>query len=118
MIGVVGEAEAFLGEIPAENSHTRIQVFREFREFKVELQRLPQALAGFLVRFRSHQQIERIAVLSPKPGDQITAQVAGRSGYENRHEVRKTAMRGREAPLVQSSSRGARDSSGRPSING
>ena len=89
----------------------------------MELQRSPEALPGFLFGFGANQEIELIAVAGEEPRGKITAQVAGRAGYEDRHNGSEgVAALESGAPCagspVQSSARGSRDSSGRPSISG
>ena len=51
----VAQAKAFTGQVAAKNAHARIQVFQEFREREMQLQRLPQPLARFLFGFCTHQ---------------------------------------------------------------
>ena len=89
----------------------------------MQLQRSPKPLAGFLLAFRAHQKIQLLAVLGEQPRDKITAQVAGRAGYEDRHKGSEgvaacESAASRAGSPDQSSARGSRDSRGRPSING
>src|SRR5580692_11681100 len=123
VVFVVAEPEAFTRQIAAKNSHTRIEVLAKFSESEMELQRRPQSLARFFVALRANQEIQRVAVFGEQSRGDVAAQVSGRAGYEDRHrgsdgvaEFDTTAARACSGD--QSSSRGARDSSGRPSIKG
>src|SRR6267154_3700083 len=115
------QAEALGSQVPAKNMHAGIQVIEEFRKIKMKLQGPPQTFARFLFGAGTHQQIYWIAMLTQQPGNQVAAEIAGRAGYEDRHKGSEggaeTAL-ARAACADQSSSRGARDSSGRPSMSG
>src|SRR6266446_2349203 len=123
MVFVVGEAKTLAGEIAPKNAHSRVQVRREFWKIKMQLQRSPQPLAGLLLGFRANQKIQLVAVPGEESRGKITAQVAGRAGYEDRHKGSEgvaalESAASRAGSPDQSSARGSRDSSGRPSING
>ena len=68
-----------------KNSDTNSRSLAEFREIQMELQRLPEPLAGFLLIFRAHQKIQRVAVTAQQSGRQIAAEIAGRAGEKNGH---------------------------------
>ncbi len=51
----------------------------------MQLQRSPKAFACFLLGFRAHQEVQLVAVLGKEPRGKVAAQVAGRAGYEDRH---------------------------------
>src|SRR5579863_1089489 len=120
---VVGKAKPLTRQVAAKNAHTRIQVFKKITKRKMELQRGPQPLARFFFTLCTDKKIQRIAMSGEKSRGDIAAQISGRAGYEDRHsgsdgvaEFDTTAARACSGD--QSSSRGARASSGRPSING
>ena len=76
-----------------------------------------------MVRLRSHQQIQFVTVPGEESRREITAQVAGRARYEDRHKgsggvAALESAASRAGSVDQSSARGSRDSSGRPSISG
>src|SRR4029077_5660498 len=56
-IVVLGQAEAFGGQVAAKDVHARSQVIEEFRKIEMKLQGLPQALACFLFGACTHQQV-------------------------------------------------------------
>src|SRR6266513_4802988 len=123
MVFVMGEAKAFAGEVASKNTHACVQVFSKFWKFEMELQRRPEALAGFLFGFGADQETQLVAVAGEEPRSKITTEIAGRAGYEDRHKGSEgVAALESGAPCagspVQSSARGSRDSSGRPSISG
>jgi len=120
---VIRKAEALAGKVSAKNAHAGIEVVEEFGKLEMKLQRLPKALARFLLGIGAHQQIQRVAMVSQEPGDQVAAEIAGRAGYEDRHKGSDGATElepaeARAACADQSSSRGARGSRGRPSMSG
>ncbi len=89
----------------------------------MQLQRSPKPFARFLFGLGANQEIQLVTVLVEEPRSKITAQVSGRPGYEDRHKVSdcvaalESGAPGTDSP-DQSSERGLRDSSGRPSISG
>src|SRR2546423_4875114 len=100
-----------------------MDVRAKFGEGKMELQRLPEPLERFLLGLRAHQQVQRVAVSGQQTRNEIAAQVAGGAGYEDRHsesggDTELGAADTHAACADQSSLRGARASSGRPSISG
>src|SRR5713226_3301416 len=123
MVFVIGKAETLAGQVTAENAHPRVHIFGEFGKLEMQLQRSPKTLARFLFGFRANQEIQLVAVPGEEPRGKITTQVAGRAGYEDRHKGSDgVAALESAAPRAgspdQSSARGSRDSSGRPSISG
>src|SRR6478736_3482648 len=118
VIIAIGKAEPIFGQLAAKDANTRIEMFVEFRKSKMELQGLPKPLPRFLIRLRTNQQVERIPVPGQQAGNEIAAQVPGRAGYEDRHNGSGggavEAAEARAACADQSSSRGVRDSNGRP----
>src|ERR1700720_1992768 len=120
---IIRQSEALARKVAAKDTHARIDVIEKLWKIEMELQRLPQAFARFLFGVCTHQQIQRVAMITQQPGDQIAAEIAGRAGYEDRHKGSDDgALLGlavaHAACAVQSSSRGARASNGRPSIRG
>src|SRR6266404_746174 len=120
---IVGKREALGDKVAAEDAHAGIEVLDEFRKLEMELQGLPEARARLLLRACAHQQIERVAMPSQQTRHQVAAEIAGRAGYEDRHKgsdggTELELAEARAACADQSSSRGARGSSGRPSISG
>src|ERR1700688_1314369 len=123
VIVVVGQPESLAGKVSAKNTYSGIKVFEEFGKLEVQLQGLPEAFARFLLGARSHQQIQGVAIIPQQPGDQIAAEIAGRAGYEDRHKgsgggADWEVAEAQAACADQSSWRGARASSGRPSMSG
>src|SRR5216684_2157213 len=123
MVFVIGETKTLAGEITAKNAHPRVQVFGEFEKLEMQLQRSPKPFARFLVSLGANQEIQPVVVLGEESRGKIAAQVAGRAGYEDRHKesvgvaALESGAPGAGSP-DQSSERGSRDSSGRPSISG
>jgi len=62
--GVISGAQAksWLGEIAIENRDARLERIAEARKIQMQLQRVPDALVRFLLRFRAHQQIQPVGV--------------------------------------------------------
>src|SRR6266702_3641012 len=123
MVFVIGETKPLSGQVAAKNAHPGAQVFEELRKCEVELEGSPKAQARFLFGSGANQEIQLVAVPGEESRGKITAQVAGRAGYEDRHKGSDdVAAWESAAPCAgspdQSSARGTRDSSGRPSING
>src|SRR5580704_18820985 len=123
VVFVVAEAEALTRQISAEDSHPRAKVFAKLKKPEMKLKRSPQPLARFFLALRANQKIQLVAVLGKQSRGDVAAQISARAGYEDRHsgsdgggEVGTTAARAFSGD--QSSSRGARDSRGRPSIRG
>src|SRR5207245_3776215 len=87
----IGQAKTFICQIAAKNKDTRLEMFEEFWEVKMQLKRSPKPLARFLFRFCSHQQVQLVAVSREKSRHHIAAQIAGRAGDEDRHISRTTA---------------------------
>ena len=120
---VVGKAKALVGQITSKDAHTCVEKLDKFRKLKMKLKRSPEAFASFLLRLGADQEVEGITVAAEETGGEVAAQVAGRAGYEDRHSgsegaaVLESAV-SRAGSTAQSSSRGSRDSSGRPSISG
>ncbi len=111
------------GQISTKDSYTRIDELLKFGKGKVQLQRLPQTFARFLLGLCAHEKIQPILVSSEKLRRQVTTQISRRACQENSHRrIAENAYReATEAPAAgddQSSARGSRASSGRPSING
>src|SRR5260370_24500413 len=109
-------------QIDWKNAYPRVQVPVEFVILEVQLQRSPESFARFLFGFRANQEIQLVAVRGEESRGKITAQVAGRAGYEDLHkESDGVAALESAAPRAgspdQSSARRSRDSSGRPSIS-
>src|SRR6267378_3206891 len=120
---VIGKAKTIAGDVAAKNAHARVQVFGEFGKLEMQLQRSPRPLARFLFGFRANQEIQCVAVPGEESRGDITAQVAGRAGYEDRHKESEgdaalESAASRTDSSDQSRARGSRDSSGRPSISG
>src|SRR5258708_26241055 len=122
-IVVFGKPEARGGKVAAEDAQARIDEIEEFLKLKMKMQGLPQPLARLLLGICAHQQIQGVAIIPQQPRGEVAAEIAGRAGYEDRH---KGSGGGAELVLAvahaacvdQSSSRGARASSGRPSMSG
>src|SRR5690348_18473155 len=120
---VVRKSEPLARQVPGKYADAGPHVIVEFRKSKMQLQRSPQALARLLLALCAHQKIQLVAVLGKQRGRHVAAEISGCAGYEDRHrgsdgvaELETTAARAFSGD--QSNSRGARDSSGRPSING
>ena len=73
-------------QIAEKEAHSRVQVFHEFGELEMQLQRSPKPLARLLFAFRPDQEVQLVAVPGEESRDKVTAQVAGRAGYEDRHK--------------------------------
>src|SRR5690348_5305937 len=123
VIFIVRQSESFAGQIAAKDTHARTKVFVEFGKPKVKLERGPQTLSRFLIALGAYQKVQLVPVFGEQSGDDVAPQISGRAGYEDRHswsdgvaEFETTAARSLSGD--QSSSRGARDSRGRPSIRG
>ena len=58
LIFVMRKAEFLIGEIAEKNLRAAPNVFLKFSEGHVQLERLPEAFARFLLAFRAHKQIE------------------------------------------------------------
>src|SRR5260370_8618920 len=86
MVFVIGETKPLSGQVAAKNAHPGVQVFEEFRKWEVELEGSPKAQARFLFGSGANQEMQLVAVPGKKPRGKITAQVAGRAGYEDRHK--------------------------------
>ena len=124
-ICITGQAEFFAGQISTEDAHARVEVFEEFRKIEVQLQGGPEPLARFLIRFRANQQIQLVAMLGEEPRHDVAAQIAGRAGYEGRHDqsddgaaLERGACSAGWRFSFHSRARGSRALSGRPSISG
>jgi hypothetical protein len=77
VIFVVRKAEVLGGKVAQKDSDTIRDALAEFREIHVELERLPEPLAGFLLIFRAHQKIQRVAVTAQQSGRQIAPEIPG-----------------------------------------
>src|SRR5260370_7416044 len=86
VVRIIGEAKALAGKIAAKNTHSRTQIFAEFAKREMQLQRSPKPLPRFLFGLRADQEVQLVAVLGEEPRSKVTAQVAGRAGYEDRHK--------------------------------
>ena len=56
------QMEAWIGQVAAKNANPRMQGIFELREIHVQLQRMPQPFARFLLVRRAHQQIQRVTM--------------------------------------------------------
>src|SRR5439155_25675296 len=117
---VIGKAKTLAGQVATKNVHARVQVFGKFGKLEVELQRSPEAFAGFLFRFRTNEEIELVAGPGEYSRNKVTAQVAGGAGDEDRHKGSEgVAASVSEVPCgasaAQSSARAPRDAGGPPS---
>ena len=63
----------------------RVEIVEKFGEGEMELQRLPETLARFLVGLCANQKIQRVVVFGQQARDEVAAQIAGAAGYEDRH---------------------------------
>src|SRR5262249_15533515 len=108
---VARQAEALVRNVAEKNSNTGRDAVAEFGEIHVELERLPEPLARFLLIFRAHEQIERIAVLAQQSFHQVAPEVSGLSGEKNCHGVsgspRYALLRQPRAAAYSSPDRGA-----------
>jgi len=77
MIVVIGQANLWIGEVAKKNTHAGGEMFLEFGELHVQLQRLPQALASFLLILRANKQVERIAMAAKQSGGEIAPDISG-----------------------------------------
>ena len=55
LILVSRKSKSLAGQIAAKNPHASGEKIAEFGKFKMQLERLPQALAGFLLALGTHQ---------------------------------------------------------------
>src|SRR5882757_3790591 len=85
VILVIAEAKALAGQIPAEDAHAGIYLFQKFGKSEMELQRLPETFAGFLVRFRADQKIQPIGMAGEKASHKVAAEISGGTCQENSH---------------------------------
>src|SRR5258708_4970720 len=98
-------------------------MFQEFGKSEMELQRLPQAFAGFLFGFRPNKEIQTIGMPGEETGRKVAAQISGGTCQENSHRrmpalQRIAAEAASSGGADQLSARGSRASSGLPSIKG
>src|SRR6478752_1980074 len=82
---VLTEAKVRRGEVPAKDSHARLEIFIEPREIQMELERLPQSSRGFLRIPGANQQVQRSAVLLEQVGGHVGADVSSGTSQEYRH---------------------------------
>ena len=123
MIVVIVEAEPLAGEVAAKDAYTGIQVLEEFGKVKMELERLPEALAGFLPGFRADKKIQLIRMAGEETRHEVAAEISGGTCQENSHRrmlalQRIAAEAASSGGADQLSARGSRASSGLPSIKG
>src|SRR5208282_1847809 len=121
------EPELRRREIAAKNPYLRLQVFIEFRERQVQLQSLPKPQLRITRIASAHQQIQgRVILLQQIRGD-MGADVPGPTGQEYCHVApfvpffKASPFSRVEVVVLEGgicSTRGARASSGRPSISG
>src|SRR5690242_12575024 len=81
----IAKAKAFTGEVAAKNTHARVYIFEKLRKPKMELQRLPEPLARFLLGFRSNQEIQPIPMAGEEPRREVAAEITGGTCQENSH---------------------------------
>ena len=76
---VVGgvQPETRLGKISAKNGNARFECVLELRKIQMQLQRVPEALVGLLLRLRAHQQVQAVRVALQQKGGDVRADVAG-----------------------------------------
>jgi len=79
------QAEVRIGNIPAKDPDSCLQILIETRKAHVQLQGLPQAYFGFVRVARADQHIQRGAVVLQKISGNMSADVSGRAGQEYRH---------------------------------
>ena len=106
-------------QVSAKNSYSGLHVFIKERKVEVKLQRLPQTQLGLAQVTRPHEKVQGSAVILQQIGGHMRSDVAGRPGQEYRHVApfvpvfAVSPFAGARLKL-----RGARASSGRPSISG
>ncbi len=83
VIVVIAKAETLAGEVAAKDAHA--QVFQKFGEGKMELQRLPEALAGFLLGLSADEEIQAIRVAGEETRREVAAEVSGGTCQKNCH---------------------------------
>ncbi len=110
-------------KIAAKNPNLRLEVFVEFRKRHVQLQGVPQAQLCIARIATAHQQIQSRIMLFEQIGCDMRADVAGATGQEYCHvapfvPVLILSPSPFSAAGDMCNSRGARASSGRPSISG
>ena len=77
LIFVMRKAEFLIGEIAQKNLRAAPNVFLKFSEIHVQLERLPEAFARFLLAFRAHEQIQRIAMAAKQSGGEVAPEIPG-----------------------------------------
>ena len=85
VIVVIAKAETLAGEVAAKDAHAGVQVFQKFGEGKMELQRLPEALAGFLLGLSADEEIQAIRVAGEETRREVAAEVSGGTCQKNCH---------------------------------
>ena len=117
---IVGtESESRGCQVSAKNSYSGLYIFIEQRKVEVKLQRLPQTQLGLAQVTRPHQKVQGSAVILHQIGGHVRSDVAGRPGQEYRHVAPLVPVFA-VSPFASANLklRGARASSGRPSISG
>ena len=109
-------------DIAGKDPYARLQMLIEAREIHVQLKALPQPRGGFLRIFSADEHVQRRTMLIQQVRRHMRTDVACRSRQEYRH-VTPLVPVFTVSPFTGSSAatknfRGARTSSGRPSISG
>ena len=71
------KAEVLIGEIAEKNLRAAPKVFLKFGEVHMELERLPETFARFLLAFRAHEQMQRIAMAAIQSGGEVAPEIPG-----------------------------------------
>src|ERR1700722_99799 len=119
VIFIARQSEVRQRQISTEDPDPRLHILKEAREFQMQLKTLPQAELRFLQILRAHEYVQSYAVTFQQIGGDVRAYVSGSPGYEYRHVAPFVPVLRVSSPAVGSCKlRGARASSGRPSIKG
>src|SRR5690242_6918204 len=92
---LVAKAKAIAGEVAPENTHARVYIFEKLGKLKMELQRLPEPLARFLLGFRAHQEIQPVPMAGEEPRRKVAAEISSGTCQENSHRRMPGALANR-----------------------
>jgi hypothetical protein len=77
VVFVVGQAKLLVGEVAQENARASRNSVAEFGKLHVQLKRLPETFAGFLLIPRADQEIQRIAITAKQSRGEVAPEVSG-----------------------------------------